>query len=197
MWAYLGSTSTDRPSPEELCAVEEESQIHKVLDSTTVTPLGTGPEPLQRGIANVWVGTSGPVIAAFTILSLHWLVILCRVSGITMVTHGALISLRMPQGGQRAMPLMGPHGHMKRERERDRCTTGRVARKWVTGTLTESVSSGEGEMDQGVTWPPSPPPRMSSSQSWGMGSRQAGPLVGECRSKCFRAACKPPFGLSE
>jgi hypothetical protein len=35
----------------------------------------------------------------------------------------------------------------ERERERDRCTTGRVARKWVTGTLTESVSSGEGEMD--------------------------------------------------
>jgi hypothetical protein len=45
------------------------------------------------------------------------------------------------------------------------------------GTLTKSTSSGEGEMDQGVTWPPWPPPRVSSSHSWGMGSWQMGPCL--------------------
>jgi hypothetical protein len=53
------------------------------------------------------------------------------------------------------------------------------------GILTESTLSDEGEADQVVTWPPSPPPRVSSSQSRGMVSRQAGPLVGEHRSKHF------------
>jgi hypothetical protein len=85
----------------------------------------------------------------------------------------------------------------ERERERDRRATGRAMRKWETGTLAKSVSSGEGETYQGATWPPSPPHRVSSSLSQGVGSQQRGPLVGECLSKCFRAAGEPPSSLSE
>jgi hypothetical protein len=95
------------------------------------------------------------------------------------------------------MPLMGSRGCVKRERERDWRTAGRVVRKWGTGTLTESTLSDEGEADHVVTWPPSPPPHVSSSQSRGVGSQQAGPLVGEHRSKHFRAMGEPPSGLSE
>jgi hypothetical protein len=75
--------------------------------------------------------------------------ILCRVSGIVVVTHGSLISPWMPQGVQRATPLTGPRGHVKRERERDQRTAGLAVRKRGTGTLTKYASSGEGEMDQG------------------------------------------------
>jgi hypothetical protein len=51
--------------------VEVETQIRKVLDSTSVPPPGTSPNPLRRGIASVSIGTSGPISIAFTILSLH------------------------------------------------------------------------------------------------------------------------------
>jgi hypothetical protein len=71
------------------------------------------------------------------------------------------------------------------EWERERCTASRAARKWGTGTLTKSTSFGEGESDQGVTWPLSPPPCVSSSLSHGVGSWQAEPLVSERWSKCF------------
>jgi hypothetical protein len=71
MWAYQGSTCPDCPSPEELSAVDEETQIHKVLDSAAVPPPGASPGPLRRGIISVRVGTSGPISATFTILSLH------------------------------------------------------------------------------------------------------------------------------
>jgi hypothetical protein len=72
MWAYQGSTCPDCPSPEELSAVDEESQIHKVLDSAAVPPPGASPGPLRRGIISVRVGTSGPISTTFTILSLHY-----------------------------------------------------------------------------------------------------------------------------
>jgi hypothetical protein len=52
-------------------------------------------------------------------------------------------------------------------------------------------------MNQGVTWPPSPSPHVSSSQSWGVGSQPTGSLVGERRSKHFQAMSEPPSGLSE
>jgi hypothetical protein len=71
MCVYLGSTCPDRPSPEELIAAEVEIQICKVLDSAAIPPPGAGPNPLRRGITSIRVGTSGPVSAAFTILSLH------------------------------------------------------------------------------------------------------------------------------
>jgi hypothetical protein len=73
------------------------------------------------------------------------LVILCRVLGIAVATRGALISPWMPQGGQRAMPLMGSRDHVKRER--DRRTAGRAVRKRGMGILTKSTSSGEGDTD--------------------------------------------------
>jgi hypothetical protein len=47
MWAYLGSTSPDHPSSEELSAVEMETQIRRVLDITAVPPPGAGPDPLR------------------------------------------------------------------------------------------------------------------------------------------------------
>jgi hypothetical protein len=42
--------------------VEVETQIRKVLDSTDVLPPGASPDPLERGIASIKVGTSGPVV---------------------------------------------------------------------------------------------------------------------------------------
>jgi hypothetical protein len=51
--------------------VEVETQIRKVLDSTDVLPPGASPDPLERGIASIKVGTSGPVSATFTIIFLH------------------------------------------------------------------------------------------------------------------------------
>jgi hypothetical protein len=62
----------DRSSPEELSLMEFETQIHMVLDSATVPPPGAGHDPLRRGIASVSIGTSGPISAAFIILSLHY-----------------------------------------------------------------------------------------------------------------------------
>jgi hypothetical protein len=47
MWAYLGSSCLDRPSPEELSAVEVEARIHKVLDSAVIPSHGVGPDPLR------------------------------------------------------------------------------------------------------------------------------------------------------
>jgi hypothetical protein len=70
-------------------------------------------------------------------------------------------------------------------------------RKLGTGTLTKSTSSGEGEMDHGATWPPSPSPFVSSSQYRGIGSQQTGPLVGERQPKHFKIASGPPSGLFE
>jgi hypothetical protein len=46
MWAYPGSNCPDRPSPEELSAVEVETRVCKVLDSTIILSPGDGPNPL-------------------------------------------------------------------------------------------------------------------------------------------------------
>jgi hypothetical protein len=46
MWAYQRSTCPDRPSPEELSAVEVETRIHKVLGVAIVPPPGAGSNPL-------------------------------------------------------------------------------------------------------------------------------------------------------
>jgi hypothetical protein len=71
MWAYLGSSSLNRSSPEELSAAEVEAQIHRVIDFI-VNPLrGASSDPFRRGNASVSVSTLGPVSASFTILSFH------------------------------------------------------------------------------------------------------------------------------
>jgi hypothetical protein len=100
MWAYLGSTCPDSPSPGELSTTEVETWIHKVLDSAVVPPPGAGPNPLQRGIASVRVipQVLFQLLLQFFLFTLH--VILCRVSGISMLTSGALISPWRPQGRQ-------------------------------------------------------------------------------------------------
>jgi hypothetical protein len=183
MWAYLGSTSPDHPSSEELSAVEMETQIRSVLDITAVPPPGAGPDPLRRGITSVRVVPQVlflPLLQFFLFIAL---MILCMATGIAMVTRGTLISLWPPQGGQRAALLMGLQGCV--ERERDQCTTCWAVRKWGMRTLTKSASSGEGETDQGATSPPLSRTSVSSSQSWGVGSWQMGPLDGKHRSKHF------------
>jgi hypothetical protein len=92
MWAYPRSSCPDRPSPEELSVGEVEAQIRKVLDSAVI------PSP---GVARVRVSTLGPVSA---------LVILCRALGMVVMSRATLVHPRMPQGGRRDMPSMGPRG---------------------------------------------------------------------------------------
>jgi hypothetical protein len=71
MWTYLGPSCPDRPSSEELSAVEVEARIHKVLD-LGVNPIpGAILVPLQRGITSVRVYTLGLVSVSFVILSFH------------------------------------------------------------------------------------------------------------------------------
>jgi hypothetical protein len=158
--------------------VEVETQIHKVLDSAAV-PL-PGADASRRGITSGRVGTSGPVSAALTSLSLQ-----CArdiVQGLEDShedTQGTDISADAP--GRATSRASNGATRSHEERKRNRRAAGRAVRKQWMGTLTKSASSSEGETDQGETWPPSPPPRASSSQSWGVGSRQARPLVGERR----------------
>jgi hypothetical protein len=71
MWTYLGPSYPDRPSSEELSAVEVEARIHKVLD-LGVNPIpGAILVPLQRGITSVRVYTLGLISVTFVILSFH------------------------------------------------------------------------------------------------------------------------------
>jgi hypothetical protein len=46
MWLYLGPSCLDRPSSEELDAVEINTQIHKVLDLGANPNPEAGPSPL-------------------------------------------------------------------------------------------------------------------------------------------------------
>jgi hypothetical protein len=143
MWAYLGSTCPDRPSPEELSTVVIETRNHKDLDSTAVSPPGAGPDPLQRGIANVRVNTSGPVSVAFTILSLHCAHDIVHGPGDSRGdTHGTDFSVDAP--GRATSHTSNGATRLREERERDRRAAGRAARKWEMGTLTKSASIGEG-----------------------------------------------------
>jgi hypothetical protein len=52
-------------------------------------------------------------------------------------------------------------------------------------------------MDQGVTWPPSPSPRMSSFQSWGMGSHANGALGWQTSVEMLPSSGELPSDLSE
>jgi hypothetical protein len=71
MWTYLGPSCLERPSSEELNAVEGEARIHKVLDLAVSLTLSAGPVPLRRGINSVRVSTLGPISTVFLILSFH------------------------------------------------------------------------------------------------------------------------------
>jgi hypothetical protein len=57
MWACPGSSYLNRPSLEELSAVEVEAQIRKVLDSAFILSHSAGHDPLQRGITSIRVST--------------------------------------------------------------------------------------------------------------------------------------------
>jgi hypothetical protein len=118
MWAYLGSTCPDRPSPEELSTVVIETRNHKDLDSTAVSPPGAGPDPLQRGIANVRVNTSGPVSVAFTILSLHCAHDIVHGPGDSRGdTHGTDFSVDAP--GRATSHTSNGATRLREERERE------------------------------------------------------------------------------
>jgi hypothetical protein len=71
IWMYLGSSCPDRPTYEELIAVQVEAQIHKVLDLKVNLNPGPSTVPLRRGIASVKVSKSSPVLASFVIPSFH------------------------------------------------------------------------------------------------------------------------------
>jgi hypothetical protein len=121
IWAYLGSSCPDRPSPEELSAVKVETQISKVLNSTSVQPPGTGPNPLRRGIASVSVGTSGPVSITFTILSLHCARDIAQGLGDSRGDmRGADFSMDAPGQAMRYTSNRVAQSHEERERERER-----------------------------------------------------------------------------
>jgi hypothetical protein len=62
----------NRPSSEELSAVEVEARIHKVLALGVIPTTGAGPIPLRRGIASVRISTLDPIFVAFMILSFHY-----------------------------------------------------------------------------------------------------------------------------
>jgi hypothetical protein len=72
MWTYPGPSCPNRPSSEELSAVEVEARIHKVLALGVIPTTGAGPIPLRRGIASVRISTLDPIFMAFMILSFHY-----------------------------------------------------------------------------------------------------------------------------
>jgi hypothetical protein len=71
MWLYPGPSYPNRPSFEELSAVEVNSRIHKVIDLGVNPNPEAGPTPLQEGFASARVSTLGPFLAAYVILSFH------------------------------------------------------------------------------------------------------------------------------
>jgi hypothetical protein len=96
MWTYLGPSSPDPPSSEDLSMVEVEAWIHKVLDLGVISTPGASPVPLRRGITSVRVSNLGPIDAAFMILSFHYTRDLAQGLGEAMASHEMPTSPLMP-----------------------------------------------------------------------------------------------------
>jgi hypothetical protein len=161
--------------------VEVEAQICMVLDFVVIPSPSAGLDPLRRGITSVRASTLGPVYAAFMILSFH-------------CAHDLAQGLRDGHGESRdADPPMDASGwhasngaaRAREERERDRRAASWAVRKRGTEVPTRSASSGEGEMERGVTPPPPSPPCAISSWPRRATSLSTGPSIGEHRSKCL------------
>jgi hypothetical protein len=88
MWMYPVPSCPDHTSTEELCTVEVDSRIHKVLDLGLNLNPGAGPVPLWRGVTSARVSMIGPVLVAFVTLPFSVLVILYRALGAAAVSHG-------------------------------------------------------------------------------------------------------------
>jgi hypothetical protein len=73
VWMYLGQSYPDRPSSKELGAIEVDTRIHKVMYVKVNSNPRAGLVPLWRGVASARVSMLGPVLAAFTILSFHYI----------------------------------------------------------------------------------------------------------------------------
>jgi hypothetical protein len=162
MWMYPGSSCPDCLSTKELSEGEVEARIHKVLDSAVIPSLCVGPDPLQRWIASVRVSTLGPVSIAFVILSFH-----CAHDLAQGLKDGCDES-RDVDPSVDAPGLESRHAsngatRTREERERDRHAASRATRKWGMEVPTRSVSSGDGEMERGVTRPPPSSPRTVDS----------------------------------
>jgi hypothetical protein len=71
MWLYPGSSCPNRPSSEELSAMEINTRIHKVLDLGANLNPGAGPAPLQEGVASTSVSMFRPISVSYMILSFH------------------------------------------------------------------------------------------------------------------------------
>jgi hypothetical protein len=115
---YLGPSYLDRPSSEELSAVEINTWIHKVLDLGADLNPRAGPALLQEGL---------PVPELVCLDLFQWLTrfflfitlaALRRVLVAPAVNYGMSIYLRMWRGGRRAMPAVGWCGHGEGEGER-------------------------------------------------------------------------------
>jgi hypothetical protein len=71
MWMYPGPSCLNRPSSEELSAMEINTRIFKVLDLGVDSNPKKGPAPLQEGIASTRVSMFGHVSVAYVILSFY------------------------------------------------------------------------------------------------------------------------------
>jgi hypothetical protein len=92
MWAYPGSNCPDRPSPEELSAVEVETRVSRSWTLPLFCHLVMAPTPCEE--ASPALG-SVPQVLFLPLLQFFLftaLMILCRVSGMAMAARGALIS---------------------------------------------------------------------------------------------------------
>jgi hypothetical protein len=124
MWAYPGSSYSNHPSPEELSVVKVETQVHKVLDSALLRHLVLALTPCEEGLPALGSVPQVPFLPLLQFFLFTALVILCKVSGMTEATHGALVSPWMPPGQATSHASNGTAQSCE-ERERERSTRSR------------------------------------------------------------------------
>jgi hypothetical protein len=90
--------------------VEVEVQIRKILDLGVIPTPGAGQVPLLRGIASVSVSTLGPFLWLSRFYLFTMLMILCKVFGAVMASHGMPTHPWMLQGRRQDTPPMGHVG---------------------------------------------------------------------------------------
>jgi hypothetical protein len=129
-----------------------EEWIHNVLDLGVNLNPGPGPVPPWRGIASVSVSTSGPILAAFVIISFHCAHNLAQGLG---GGHGEPWDADSPMDAARweARHASSEETRSREDRERDRCAAGRAAKRHGMKACPRSASSDEGEVERGVTLP--------------------------------------------
>jgi hypothetical protein len=106
-----------------------EARIHKVLDLRVNPNSGAGPVPLRRGISCIRVSKSGPILAAFVILSFHYARDLAQGLG---GDRGEPRYADFPSNAARKEVRHASNEEMRarEEIERDRHATRRAAKRW-------------------------------------------------------------------